>query len=129
MGNRAEVFRMGIRNSDDPIRKHSLNQRHLKEMMQARERGFNRKAVGASERREREDRFLEDLPRMQFNRALEHIIDGTPSDEDIRYVLGNIFEYEQVVKKVRFRFGERRRRVTISVVDFTARNVQTEDKK
>lgn len=115
MGNRAETFRRELIGSGDALRLHSMSQRVAKVMIERRERGVNRKADRASERKRREEEFLEDLPELQFNRSLRHMLDGVATGEDIAYVLRNINQYENVVEKVRV--GKRRHTVTITVVD------------
>ena len=130
MGNRAEELRKQTLAGGGAMATHSMNQRTTAYIIQMQERGFDRKAEKAKLRRMKEEEFLQNLPKFQFDRALSHIIDGIATEEDYNYVARNIGRYEQVIDRFRINTvnGNRekrvRRSVTVTIVDFT-RNPQS----
>jgi len=121
--------------------RHSDNQKTQKLQRDRREKGFGSidKALKVQLRREKKQQLLEEELRMkkwlsrrskmQFNRALGHVIDGTWSDEDVWYVAEKIDKYEQVLERFRvrkFRNGKEISitEVTTTIVDFTRRQKQ-----
>jgi len=102
-----------------------------KDILGRRRRGTSHKVENAVARKlgeqEAQDKFMQDLPKFQLDRALGHMLDGIESPEDIKYVAENISTHEQVITRFRISSnvsGEKRarRRVTVSIVDFTRRD-------
>lgn len=80
-----------------------LNQKAIGEIAEARRRiegDRQSKGYKANQRRLRQQQFIENLPRMQFKRALGHMVDGTATPEDIGYVLGHADRFGRQVDKV-----------------------------
>lgn len=113
MTTRAERARQIIIKSGSPLAGHSLSQKILK---REEDRGSvvlgkpNSKGEKVRASKRRTEEFIEQLPRMQFNRALGHMMDGRPTIEDISYVVGHVGHYERPM-------GNNGSEVTI--VDFT----------
>jgi len=130
MGNRAEELRKQIVAGGGATATYSMNQRTTAYIIQRQEKGFDRKAEKAKLRRMKEEEFLQNLPKFQFDRALSHIIDGIATEEDFNYVARNIGNYEQVIGRFKINGvngnGEKRvrRSATVTIVDFT-RNPQS----
>lgn len=98
MTSRTETIKKEIIKSGSPLAKHSLSQRILKREID-RENGVlgksNSKGGKARASRRRAEKFIDQLPRMQFDRALEHMMDGRPTIEDISYVVEHMGDYER----------------------------------
>lgn len=105
MSTKAERER--IIRSGSPTRWHSLNQDILKREAEGRKRTFgsNKKVARAHERRRREERFIQDFPKVQFERALGHMLNGQATDEEVIFVFNNEDNLERYGHKVdRFEF-------------------------
>jgi len=88
MGGKAERERLVERRYN-----HSLNQKALKRERDRRKTGFGRldKAMEAHKRRLRlEEQLLEDR---RFEHAVEHMFNGVPYPENIKYVVDRIGEF------------------------------------
>ena len=127
MPNRLEQFRRRELRPRDPLYRHPVNWKMAKDILGRRRRGTSHKVENAVARKQAQDEFIQGLPKFQFERALGHILDGQESREDIEYVAKNIGMHEKVIKRFRISSnvsGEKRarRRVTVSIVDFTRRD-------
>ena len=78
----------------------SLSQDKLRKEIDGERRALGQptsKGEKAMASRRSTEEFTAQLPRMQFNRALGHIIDGEATSEDISYVLKHIGDYERPI--------------------------------
>ncbi len=82
MSKRLEDLRKGIR-----VEPSSLNQKGLKLGTERSQRffGTDRKAHKAMEQKIREEDFVRQLPKLQYERALHHMLDGTATPEEAYY--------------------------------------------
>ena len=119
MGNRAEELRKQTLAGGGAPARHSMNQKTTGYTIQAQERGFDRKAARAREKRERQ---MKNLQKFQFNRALGNVFNGMPIEdimdlapENIVYVLNHIDSSECLVETHKTEKGT----ASITIVDFT----------
>lgn len=114
--------RKRIISSGDPLARHSLNNSHMSYVLRQNELfyGLDRKAAKSSEKRRKHERFLEELPRYQFDRAMGHLLNGDAggaTPEDLNYVFNNIRRYERRI----YGFSTEDAKVIITIVDFVGR--------
>jgi len=127
---RLEIFKRGEFGKGDPLSWHPMNQKLAKNLQERRGKGEeSSKVERAARKRLKQQQFLQDLPKMQFNRALGHIVDGTASEKDIDYVAKNANRYERQIEsfsitRANGNVEEKVTKVTITIVDFT-RNPQS----
>lgn len=88
------------------------NQRFNKYISERQEKGRDPKAEKSRLRKNREEEFLQNLPRFQFDRAVRQMLNGTATTENMRYVFDNAHKYEQVTD----RYKIDKSTVTITVV-------------
>lgn len=115
MSTRIEALREEMVESGSPLIHHSLNQKKLRSMIDGEHKAFGNpdsKGARAQRRRKSTKRFIEELPGCQFNRSLEHMLDGGATDEDIFYILRHIEEHEK-------RIGRTDNGTQITRVNFT----------
>ncbi|EKD64579.1 MAG: hypothetical protein ACD_50C00343G0014 [uncultured bacterium] len=121
----SKTERQKARSGESPAR-HSRNQYVEKILRENAERGTDRKAAKARARREREERFVEEFPEYQFDRAVGNTFNGLPLEEvadlapaNITYVVDHIDEHERILARYK---TERGSQVTVTIVDFTRRD-------
>ncbi len=121
MGNRAEKLRKDLIASQNALRNHSMNSKTAHWAVECeREVYKNDKGAKADRKNEENDREMEERVEerigFQFDRSLTKMFDERATDDDIKYVLSHLHEYE--------RPRGVRGRVLITVVDFTATELQ-----
>ena len=134
-----ETFRREKIREGDPLSWHPMNQKMAKDLQDRQKRGESPRVDRANKRKFQEqqahEEFMENFPKFQFDRALGHILDGTETQEDIKYVARNTANYEQVIGRFRINGvngnGEKRtrRRVTATIVEFTHRGTLFTDQE
>lgn len=98
---------------------YSSNQRGIKYRRDMAEQGFDRKAEKSKLRKRREEQFLREFPKMQFNRALGEMLNGTATEENIEYVFRNAHNYERVIARYE---TENKTTVTVAIIELTPPN-------
>ncbi|MDO8620678.1 MAG: hypothetical protein Q7R31_00115 [Candidatus Levybacteria bacterium] len=77
-----------------------LNQRKIREIEEARRRIEGNTQSKGYKADQRQQKFIENLSRKQFERALGHMADGTATPEDIDYVFRQADRFGRPMGKV-----------------------------
>ena len=118
MGKALETFRREQLRPGDPLDWHPVNQKMAKDIQDRRRRGNSPKVERAARKKLQQEQFLQEFPKMQFNRALGQMLNGTVTEENVKYVSNNVQKYEKLIDT----YETEKSTVTITVVDFTRSN-------